>query len=255
MTEKKPVPRLLTLDPGKTSFAFCAVTGNRVRDCGMLRHTITNLDTMHANVQRDRFIACIQELVDDWQPEVFVVERFQQRPGMGGGAPAEYINVMIGILLEYCGANNLKFRGVTASTWKNHMRLAYDPPLPKLKRMSKAERKALKGPALAARVAEEKARKAAVKRPHADRLGHPVSKSSVTAPILDHEFDAIGIAQWSRETETGLELMPVFKKHGDVIWEARRADQVNAKREAAAAKKSGRAKKTKAPVKASTVRS
>lgn len=240
---------LLTLDPGKTSFAWCVVVGNTLQDTGMITHTITNIDTLHAVVQRDRFIAELTEIFDDYAPDIVVIERFQQRPGMGGGAPAEYINVMIGVVLEFCCARGVNFRGVTASTWKNHMRLAYDPAPPKLPKLSKAERSALKGEALKARVAAEKARKQAVKRTHADRMGYPVSKSCVTAPILDHEFDAIGIAQWFREISVKKKLLPLFCKRIKCIWETRRADQIQAKNDAKA-----RARKSKAKVKAKAVR-
>ena len=231
---------ILALDPGKRDFAWAAIDGVKIPGFGMIHHTIYDIDAMHAMPQRAAFVGELTAVLNKYNPNVVVIERMQQRPGMGGGAPAEYINVMIGVVLEICAGRGIKFRGVTAATWKNHMKLAYDPK-PDRSKMKKGERtKAL---------------------PHCARMQHYVSKTSKTAPIKDHEFDAIGIGQWFCEMRDKQPLLNIFIKQIDKVWEMRLVNiqrQKQEDREASKARTKKRAenrrKKPKSAAKTKPVR-
>lgn len=213
---------VLALDPGKRHFAFCVIVGASLKRVGMIHNTINDIDAAHALPQREAFVAELDSVLDRYEPQILVIERMQQRPGMGGGAPAEYINIMIGVVLEHCTAKGIEFRGVTAATWKNALKRAYDP---------KPDRATLpKGTRIKA-------------LPNSERMGFDVPKSSKTLPILDHEFDAVGIGMWFIEQEDNASYIERFKKQLKTLWEIRRAKNEAAKAEKRAASKAARKRK------------
>lgn len=194
----------LTIDPGKEFCAWCAIRGRKILDFGMFVPTISNITELQVNSQVVGFKRSLRNLLQAF-PKVkeIVIERFQPRPGMGGGANAEYINIMIGVVLSECARLHLRSTPVQASTWKNHMSLRYDPVIPNNPKGKK------------------KAREKREKRTHAERLGYKVSKTAKTCPIKDHEFDAIGIAQWVVEKRGNVKLLSIFKKQIDKVWRSR----------------------------------
>lgn len=199
---------ILSLDPGKEFFAWCLVSDRgKVIDFGMMPKTITDIRDMYANSQVKKFRKAMRKLVLGFKDlHEIAMERFQQRPGKGGGANAEFINIMIGVVATICVELNLRVTLVQASTWKNHMASRYSPKLP-----AKPTKSGKPG------------RPTALKQTQAERYGYRVSKTSKTAPIKDHEFDAIGIAQWVIEKNLERDMMPTFKKQLDSIWKARDA--------------------------------
>ena len=69
----------------------------------------------------------------------------------------------------------------------------------------------------------------------AERYGFPVSKTSNTEPILDHEFDAIGIGQWFCECRSiggktkSIDMMPGFRHMVKALWKQRLEHPTNGK--------------------------
>jgi hypothetical protein len=194
--------RLLAMDPGKDAFAWCLVScDGKNLSFGMLQSTISDIRDQHVNNHVRRFKRAITKLFDACgELDEVVVERFQQRPAKGGGGNAEYINIMIGVIAVICLKRNLRLTLVQASTWKNHMSSHYSPIIDDGSKRKKFE-----------------------KQTQAERYGYKVSKTSKTAPIKDHEFDACGIANWIVEKRSNKPMLKVFKKQLDETWKARDA--------------------------------
>ncbi len=226
--------KFLALDPGKADFAWCAVSNSKIVGIGMFPKPIDDIREKFVNVKVMEFRRSLKKLISStFQEELdlIVLERFQQRPGKGGGANAEFINVMIGVILAECSRKGFKALPVQASTWKNHMAHRYDP--------LEAENIKKKN----SKPSKRKGKPKRVKRTHAERLGFKVTKSSKTVPIRDHEFDAAGIAQWHVEMKTGTSHLESFKKQIAKIWEKRSikiAKEKEAKLQERASKKKSR---------------
>ncbi len=220
---------LLALDPGKSDFAWCIADNKSIIKIGMFKKTVYDIRQLHITNVVGEFVRQITNLLEKY-PKIdeVVVERFQPRPGRGGGANAEYINIMNGIIALLCIQKGLKPNLVQASTWKNHMSAKYDTEFVKLPK-SKAFTKSGK---------PRKPKK--VKRTQAQRFEFKITKQSKTAPIKDHEFDAVGIAQWRIEIKTKKPMLNTFKKQLDKLWEKR--SRLNAKAKAEAKSKKAKAK-------------
>jgi len=201
------IKKILAADPGKSDFAWCIVAKNKILSIGMLKDTVSDIRETFVNSQVRAFKKALLRIIDRNEGiEEIVVERFQQRPGKGGGGNAEFVNIMIGVIISICVDRNLKVNLVQASTWKNHMALRYsldvtdDTPKSRRSRSKK------------------------VKQTQAERFGWKVSKTSKKAFIKDHEFDAVGIAQWVLEKRGNTMLLKKFTKQLRSIWEAREKD-------------------------------
>lgn len=231
--------KFLALDPGKSDFAWCAVDGVKLVGLGMFSKPIDDIRDKYVNLKVLAFRKALRRLIKDTfddKLELIVLERFQQRPGMGGGANAEFINIMIGVILSECSRLGLKSLPVQASTWKNHMANLYDPIVEEVSNKRQSKRKG---------------KPKRLKRTHADRLGFKVTKTSKTAPVKDHEFDAIGIAQWYLETsdvkrrKTTVPQLDNFKSQISKIWNERSKKIAKAKAEAKREKEESKKRKSK----------
>lgn len=244
-TAQDPMTRMkktsvLAMDPGKRDFACCYVVGGKIKKMKMFHHTIYDLkERVYTQLAAD-FQKEFDKLVRGFgKVDAIVVERFTARPGKSGGAVSESINIMIGFMTAWCLVNNVKIVLVQASTWKNRMkrRLGLDT--------------------------------------QAERYGRYVTKTGKLWPIADHEFDAVGIAQWYLETHMGsegsskqsdLDLHKLFKSQLDKRWNAfvselpdnklrmlnksiATATKNFEKRQASAKKQKQKAKKAKKPAK------
>lgn len=184
--------RVLAMDPGKRDFACCYVVGGKIERLKMFNHTVHDL-------REQKYISLCASFAYEFDKfvkalgkvDVLVVERFTARPGKSGGAVSESINIMIGFMTAWCLLNGVEIVLVQASTWKNRMR--------RLRGLDT----------------------------QAERYGRYVTKTGKLWPIADHEFDAVGIAQWYLETHMGskgstkktdLDLHGSFKSQLDKLW-------------------------------------
>lgn len=112
--------RIVAIDPGKNDFAYAVIRDGRCWSHGHVR-TITSLYVEELPDQLRRFSHDITEVLrkasaHDW----LAFERMQHRPRQGGGAVSEYINLMIGIVMNMAQVRGMKLYPVPAVTWKTH---------------------------------------------------------------------------------------------------------------------------------------
>lgn len=177
MTKTKPtVNAVLSCDPGKDNYAWAILdlSTGAVIDTGMFGNTLYDLTFMQFVQQWRRHLVQVKALLrrKDVNFSALCVERLTPRPGMGSGAAAEYVNLMIGALYVLARLRGIKLIVPTMpSTWKGW---------------------------LGSVVSGEKNVRALESSPVA--FGFPqVLKSERKTdnfPIKEHQFDAIGIGLW-----------------------------------------------------------
>lgn len=208
LTQQKTVNakqrHVLCYDPGKAHFAYCDVVGTDIKSVGMITETIDDLKTGVFPYRLRMFYRQLKKLVATSEAQYgtvtdIVCERFMARPGKGGGAVSESINVMLGVIALFCHKNNIHIELVSSSQWKNRMkrRLGGDT--------------------------------------QAQRYGYPwMVKNPLKGnpyPISDHEFDATGIALAYIETapalgagtrtKQNLDYFASFKQQLRKLWDKR----------------------------------
>lgn len=191
---------VLAFDPGKNDFAFCFLVNNKIKRVGMFMHTMKDMREQYFMFEVRGFIRESERFMKSLgKLDYIVIERYMSRPGKGGGSVSESINVMIGLLARYCHKHGICIVPITSALWKNRFRrsFGYDT--------------------------------------QAERYGFPVSKTSNTEPILDHEFDAIGIGQWFCECRSiggktkSIDMMPGFRHMVKALWKQRLEHPTNGK--------------------------
>lgn len=195
---------VLCFDPGKAHFAYCDVVGTDIKSVGMVTETIDDLKTGIFPYRLRMFYRQLKKLVATSESKYgtitdIVCERFMARPGKGGGAVSESINVMLGVIALFCHKNNIHIELVSSSQWKNRMK------------------RRLGGDTQAQRYGYSWMSKEPLK-------GNPY-------PISDHEFDATGIALAYIETapalgagtrtKQNLDHFASFKQQLRKLWDKR----------------------------------
>lgn len=200
--ERKSTRCLLAIDPGKNSSAFCCVVGSEIKKLGMFNHTINNLKPGYFHNNFHKFYIEFTKLIASLESKYgkltnIVMERFMARPGKGGGAVSESINIMIGVIATYCHDHGIAIELITSASWKNRYKRKFGMDT------------------------------------QAARFGFPwVAKAPLSKnpyPINDHIMDACGIALYCLETmpdlgsgttkKQDLDFFPTFKKQLRVIWD------------------------------------
>lgn len=195
---------ILSLDPGKKDFAFCHVVGSTITDLGMFKYTIDDIKPQVFHNRMHRFYTQFKKLVKKIEKKHgkitnIVAERFMARPGQGGGAVSESINIMLGVIALYCYQNDMVLDLITSASWKN-----------RFKRKQGMDTQAA-------------------------RFGFPwVAKKHLKGndyPITDHNFDSAGIALYCVETMPDLgagtvtkqdrDCFKTFQKQIRAIWDKR----------------------------------
>ena len=115
---------LLALDPGKVNFGYSVLDWKddgtyRVRDCGILKHTITELKRGLPKSTR-KYGKEVSTLVNKYDIEVIIAERFVSRGLLG--SLSEYVNIMLGITSVYAKKD---FLLIIPATWKNRFNKKY----------------------------------------------------------------------------------------------------------------------------------
>lgn len=132
--------RIIGFDPGKKSaggkhtFAYAINDGK----CNVLDsdYIETTLDAVNPYELEDYRIEmfCLLEWMDVSNDDIFIIERFIPRPGRSMGAAAEYINLMIGILVDILLSDfNISpdnIINIMPSVWKTRFKKEYDGKLP-----------------------------------------------------------------------------------------------------------------------------
>lgn len=176
-TKAEPKPNaVLSCDPGKDNYAwaFVEVGTGRVVDTGMIAHTLSDLTFMQFVQQWRLHLVDVKKLLarSDVNIDALVVERLTPRPGMGSGAAAEYVNLMIGALYVLARLRGVgRIVPVMPSTWKGWLAALHN---------GSANSRSLESSPTA--------------------LGFPQvvknERKSDNFPIKEHQFDAIGIGLW-----------------------------------------------------------
>lgn len=197
---------VLAFDMGKTDMAWSWSYDNKLIDVGMIHNTVNDLKSGIFLMQVRKFLLEVKTLIKHAEETHgpitdIVAERFTSRGGKGGGSVGESINTMLGIMAAYCVRNNIYLELVLASTWKMYFKRKYG------------------------------------KDTQAERYGFAINKTSKKWPILDHEFDSVGILQFRIET-TSLhgedvfvkqkpynDYMKNFKKTLDMLWKKRESEK------------------------------
>lgn len=117
---------IISADPGKENFsvAIQSLEDNvpQIEFVTLLPQRITELRSNAKPPfieQLDTFIDFFEKLIDKYNPAECTMERFQVR-FRTGGAVAEVVNVMIGIICVICRERFIPVKLVIAGEWKNH---------------------------------------------------------------------------------------------------------------------------------------
>lgn len=179
---------ILALDPGKTHFAYTILSKKKgIVKTGMIRNVIDTFSEDNLTLQVLRFIREIKRLFLKYPIKIVVAERYQVRGRFGGmmGASCEYINFQLG-LVSYLFRNKAKLYLITPALWKKYMYDKYDFPY---------------------------------KSSLTEVFGfYGLSKNFSTVPILEHQFDAVGIGVWAANKFWNVDLYKKCKKRLRKIW-------------------------------------
>jgi hypothetical protein len=218
-TAKSKKLRVLALDPGKNEFAYCYLIGTKIKKVGMFKRTMKDMKEQRFMFEVSGFVREYEKFMGGLgKIDFLVIERYMARPGKGGGSVSEAINVMLGIIARYCHRKGIHIIPISSAQWKNRFSSRHGGDT------------------------------------QAERYGFPVSKTKKTEPVLDHEFDAIGIGHWFCECRplTGskapsLNLMKLFRKRTQKLWTERLHTPTNGKPRKAPQKKANKPTQPKPP--------
>lgn len=117
---------IISADPGKENFSVAIQSIEngipRIVHVEMLPFRITDLKQGTDSTfltQTDKFIEYINNILVKYKPEQCTMERYQVR-FRTGGAVAEVVSIMIGVVTTLCRAHKIPVKLVVASEWKNH---------------------------------------------------------------------------------------------------------------------------------------
>lgn len=147
MTMKKKI-KILGCDPGSKNYGYTCLTASirkdlmvtNISEIGMFQRCINNLTEKPQKPPKSRrkkegMWPPLQEqlpefehfwsgLLDEFEPDVFIVERYQARGGKG--TTIECVSIMNGIIASLCMYRDIKFVMITAATWKNRVNSQFD---------------------------------------------------------------------------------------------------------------------------------
>lgn len=198
--------KILSFDPGKNDFAFSVIKKGKCQRHGFLR-TITTMEFKALPDELSRFTTDLGYLITKYKPDFIAMERMQHRPKFGAGAVTEYINVMIGIVLEMGRRERIHLMMLPATTWKTHIGKVFK--VPKGEFTMATQKLIFKAPKGMTRVVKGKKVKQKtisreIKGVLAGQLGHDDTGGG--KQITPHEADAIGIGCYCWYKITGMEI-------------------------------------------------
>jgi hypothetical protein len=179
---------ILAIDPGKTHFAYAIISKKKgIVKTGMIRNVIDDFSKDNLTLQVVRFVRELKRLFIKYPITIIVSERYQVRGRFGGmmGASCEYISYMAGII-GCLFRKRSRIYCITPALWKNYMYKTYDYP---------------------------------TKSSLTEVFGfYGLSKNFSTVPILEHQFDAVGIGVWAANKFWSLDLYKKCKKRLIKLW-------------------------------------
>ena len=96
----------------------------KVLECGYLE-TVKSLKWDDFEAEAKGFRTRWFELLNKYEPDCVLAERFMSRPGGNGGVVGEYINLMLGILSTVNASKGIPTHLVTSAQWKNYLNNRY----------------------------------------------------------------------------------------------------------------------------------
>jgi len=120
---------IAAFDPGKTNFAYAIIDteSNELLKTGMINNTIKSVTTdVKLRNSINEFKREVRRILYGLKltpTDAVILERMQYRPGRGH-APAELVNLMIGVLL-HDAANRTQVHLVMPATWKTHYKRVF----------------------------------------------------------------------------------------------------------------------------------
>lgn len=174
--------RILAFDPGKSfeSFAYALIEDGVIVQYGRIS-TIRSLLKNEFADEVVRFTGLVRGLLDTTKPRLVTAERFLDRGGPSKGSTGEFICIALGLIAAECRHSGHTLELVMPATWKGWLARTYAIGKP-----TKRQRTVVK-----------------------NMLEHLKVRFPVMWPkdrtrrLVIHEADAMGIALWRYETETG----------------------------------------------------
>lgn len=135
--------RILGCDPGSKNYGYTCLDARvkegklktKVHEIGMFQRCINNLTSKPQKPPKSRrkkegMWAPLQEqlpifehfwsgVLDEFKPDMFMVERYQARGGKG--TTIECVSIMNGVIASLCLDRGIDFQMITAATWKNRV--------------------------------------------------------------------------------------------------------------------------------------
>lgn len=111
---------VLGLDPGKAHTAYALVRRVHGRNVYTGSACLPMWEDLLLAERLPRWRTSLQTLIAAYEPSLVVAERYVPRPGMSRGAPAESINLYLGILAAICLGRRQPFTLVMPSVHKGY---------------------------------------------------------------------------------------------------------------------------------------
>lgn len=186
---------ILAFDPGTTNFAYCLLDEKtlKIHRIGLLKTTFNEFNNPTTIILFKRQLANLWESCYAPGTKV-VIERFMNR-GRMTGATNEYVNVMIGIMLE----KHPYAQCISSGEWKSYMRRRYVSDEMVKEVLSKKREN---------RERRNKNRKRR-RRPKNIRYVFEMEHIIESRTLTEHEMDALGIAVWKAEQ---------LRKQEQLLW-------------------------------------
>lgn len=119
------IKRTIGGDTAKNTYGLAVLEGNRVcLGTAMLSKPVTSLIQKDFDPQRSEYRQLVHRLIRVFKPDLFVLERFQARPGGMLGATGEVVTAMIAITAIVCDDCGVEFRAIVSPQWKNGIKRA-----------------------------------------------------------------------------------------------------------------------------------
>jgi hypothetical protein len=122
---KRKFKTILSFDMGVNNCAYGVLKEGKIISLGFFKNTISNLIDPYYNLDIEKFIVELKELLKKYKPDAVVAERFQNR-GMFRGNGSELINIMIGLLSHVCHERKIYIALITAAQWKNRFSKCFE---------------------------------------------------------------------------------------------------------------------------------
>lgn len=122
--------RVLGLDPAIKNYGYSMLeiredlAAWRLVDCGLIQHPINEI-AENLRESLERYTLEMRRMIQLWQPEAVIIERFQNRSRIGA-SQTEKVNIMIGLAAFMASLSSAHITAFTAAQWKNRVNAKVD---------------------------------------------------------------------------------------------------------------------------------